>query len=84
MFVIMCVVVCMVMGLDSVRVSLLSMRVFIAVRMTARTVAMADVVEEYKADNVRGQTKGADNKDKLGLGYLLRFDKSLDGLEEDG
>lgn len=82
----MAVVVCVVVRLDSVRMSLLGVRVLIAssVRVTAWAVAVTDVVEEYEADEVRGKTEGANYKHKLGLRDFLGLDKALDGFEEDG
>lgn len=84
------VVMRMVMGVivcfNAMRVSFFSVGVLVsrAVRVATRAMAVADVVEEYETDNVRGETEGSDDKNELGLRDLLGFDESLDSLEEDG
>jgi hypothetical protein len=81
-----CMVVCVIVCLDAMRMTFLGMRVLVArtVGMATRSVAVSDVVKQHKTDNVRGKTEGSDYKDELGLRYLLRLDKSLNGFEEDG
>jgi hypothetical protein len=70
-----------VVRIDTVRMSLFSMRVFVvSVRMTA----MAVVVEKEETADVRQETAGTDDEDDLGVGDVLWLDKSLDGFEEDG
>lgn len=84
--VVVAVVVCVIVGLDPVRVSFLGMGVLVAmaVGVAARSMAVSDVVEEDKTNKVRGQTEGTDDKNKLRLGDFLRLDESLNGFEEDG
>jgi hypothetical protein len=70
-----------VVRIDTVRMSLFSMRVFVvSVRMTAMTV----VVEKEKTADVRQETAGADDEDDLGVGDVLWLDEPLDRFEEDG
>jgi hypothetical protein len=81
-----CMVVCVIVCLDAMRMTFLGMGVLVTrtVRMATRSVAVSDVVKQHETDNVRGKTEGSDYKDELGLRYLLRLDKSLNGFEEDG
>ena len=51
-----------------------------AVGMAAVTV----VVEEEETDNVRQEAARTDDEDDNRVGNVLRLDKALDGLEEDG
>lgn len=55
-----------------------------AVRMTAWSMAVPDIVEKYETDKVRSETEGADDENELWLRYLLGFDESLNGFKEDG
>ena len=45
---------------------------------------MTVVVEEEETEDVGCEAKAAHDEDELGVGDFLRFDKSLDGFEEDG
>lgn len=47
-------------------------------------VAMSVIVEEEESEDVRCEAKATDDKDQFRVGDLLRFDESLDRLEEDG
>jgi hypothetical protein len=78
-------IVSVIVRFNSVRMALLSMRVLITVpvRVTSWSMAMPYIVEEYKTNEVRGETEGTNNENELGLRNLLRFDESLDGFEED-
>lgn len=79
-------VVCVIVCLDTMRMTFLGMGMLVArtVRMATRSVAVSDIVKQHETDNVRGKTEGSDDQDELGLGYLLRLDESLDSFEEDG
>jgi hypothetical protein len=57
---------------------------FIVGVTTVAVSTMSVVMEEKKTDNVRCQTKAANNEDDLRVGDFLWFDKSLDRFEEDG
>jgi hypothetical protein len=52
-----------------VRVSFFSVDVLVAmaVRTTGRPMTVSDVVEEHETNKVRSETKGTDDKNKLGL-----------------
>lgn len=57
-------------------------RVLCSMRMSA--VAMAVIVEEEKADDVRCQTEGTDDKHELRMGDLqVWLDKPLDRFKKD-
>lgn len=79
------VVVCVIVRIDAVRVSFFRVRMRIArtVGMSSGPVAVAYVVEQDQADNVRSKTERADDQNELGLRDFLGFDKSLNGFEED-
>jgi len=79
------VVVCMVVCLNTVRVSFFGVRVLVtvSVRMSSGAVAVAYIMEQDQPDDVGSKTKRADDQNKLGLRDFLGFDKSLDGFEED-
>jgi hypothetical protein len=79
-------VVCVIVCLDAMRMTFLSMGVLVArtVRMATWSVAVSDVVKQHETDNVRGKTHGSDDQDQLGLRHLLRLDESLNSFEEDG
>jgi hypothetical protein len=68
-----------------VRVSFFSVDVLVAmaVRTTGRPMTVSDVVEEHETNKVRSETKGTDDKNKLGLWYLLRLNNPLNRFEED-
>ena len=75
----------MVMRIDAVRVSLLSVRVcVVSVGMTAvGLAAVTVVVEEEETDNVGQEAARTDDEDDDRVGNVLRLDEALDGLEED-
>jgi hypothetical protein len=85
LLVFMFVVVCVIVGIDAVRVSFFGVRVLIAgtVRMSSGSMTVSYVVEKDQADDVRSKTERADDQNELGLGDFLRFDKSLNSFEED-
>ena len=64
-------VVCMIVGLDTVvvRMAFLSVRVLVtmAVRVTTWAMAVSYVVEEDKTDYVRGKTERTDDENQLRL-----------------
>ncbi len=58
------------------------MRVTLLTLGLAMTVAV--FVEEEESEDIGGEAHAADYQDQLGVGDFLDFDKSLNGLEEDG
>jgi hypothetical protein len=73
----------MVVRINAMRVSLLSVRMCV-VSVGMATMAVTVVVEEEEADDVGEETARTDNEDDDGVGNFLWLDKSLDSLEEDG
>lgn len=73
---------CMVVRM---RVTLLRMRNLVAVSMamSAVAVSVAVLVEEEQTHDVRSQTQASHDQNQFGLCNLLRFDESLNSLEED-
>lgn len=73
---------CMVVRM---RVALLRMRNLIAVSVAMSTVAVSVtvLVEEEQTHDVRSQTQASHDQNQFGLRNLLRFDESLNSLEED-
>lgn len=72
----------LVFGVMRVGMSFLRSTVFIS--MPVRMSTMSVVVEEEKAEDVRCESKTADDQHQFRIGDFLRLDESLDGFEEDG